>query len=67
MPAGKQQMVRGAYDVDRGGAFVAPGGGHGSHLIGDLATSNALIVVPPDVTALSAGDMVQVLRLDEEF
>ena len=66
-PAGKQQMVRGAYDVDRGGAFVAPVGGHGSHLIGDLATSNALIVVPPDVTALSAGDMVQVLRLDEEF
>jgi molybdopterin molybdotransferase len=66
-PAGKQQMVRGAYDVDRGGAFVAPVGGHGSHLIGDLATSNALIVVPPDVTALNAGDMVQVLRLDEEF
>ena len=66
-PEGKQQMVRGAYDVDRGGAFVAPVGGHGSHLIGDLATSNALIVVPPDVTALSAGDMVQVLRLDEEF
>lgn len=66
-PEGKQQMVRGAYDVDRGGAFVAPVGGHGSHLIGDLATSNALIVVPPDVTALSAGDMVQVLKLDEEF
>jgi molybdopterin molybdotransferase len=66
-PEGKQQMVRGAYDVDRGGAFVAPVGGHGSHLIGDLATSNALIVVPPDVTALSAGDMVQVLKLDEGF
>jgi molybdopterin molybdotransferase len=66
-PEGKQQMVRGAYDVDRGGAFVSPVGGHGSHLIGDLATSNALVVVPPEVTALSAGDMVQVLRLDEEF
>jgi molybdopterin molybdotransferase len=66
-PEGKQQMVRGAYDVDRGGAFVAPVGGHGSHRIGDLATSNALIVVPPEVTALSAGDMVQVLKLDEEF
>ena len=66
-PEGKQQMVRGAYDVDRGGAFVTPVGGHGSHLIGDLATSNALVVVPPEVTALSAGDMVQVLRLDEEF
>ncbi|WP_107770963.1 molybdotransferase-like divisome protein Glp [Nocardioides sediminis] len=66
-PEGKQQMVRGVYEVDRGGAFVSPVGGHGSHLIGDLATSNALVVVPPEVTALSAGDMVQVLRLDEEF
>lgn len=66
-PEGKQQMVRGAYEVDRGGPFVAPVGGHGSHLIGDLATSNALIVVPPEVTGLSAGDMVQVLKLDEEF
>jgi molybdopterin molybdotransferase len=66
-PEGKQQMVRGAYAVDRGGAFVTPVGGHGSHLIGDLATSNALVVVPPEVTALNAGDMVQVLKLDEEF
>lgn len=66
-PAGKQQMVRGAWDRDRGGAFVSPVGGHGSHLLGDLASSNALIVVPPETTALQAGDMVQVLRLDEDF
>ena len=67
-PEGKQQMVRGGL---RGrtavGRSSTPVGGHGSHLIGDLATSNALIVVPPDVTGLSAGDMVQVLKLDEEF
>ncbi|QIK74395.1 gephyrin-like molybdotransferase Glp [Nocardioides piscis] len=66
-PAGKQQMVRAAWDSDRGGAFVSPVGGPGSHLLGDLADSNALIVVPPDTTALQAGDMVPVLRLDEEF
>lgn len=66
-PAGKQQMVRAAWDRDRGGAFVSPVGGHGSHLLGDLASSNALIVVPPETTALHAGDMVQVLRLDEDF
>ena len=66
-PAGKQQMVRAAWDRDRGGAFVSPVGGHGSHLLGDLASSNALIVVPPETTALQAGDMVQVLRLDEDF
>ena len=34
------------FDVDGGGPYVAPVGGHGSHLIGDLAAANALIVVP---------------------
>ena len=66
-PAGKRQFVRGAYDVDRGGPFVSPVGGHGSHLLGDLAASNALIVVPEETTSVSAGEMVQVLALDEEF
>jgi molybdopterin molybdotransferase len=66
-PQGRRQFVRGEYTVDRGGPTVAPVGGHGSHLIGDLASSNALIVVPEDVTSLSAGEQVQVLRLDEEF
>ena len=46
---------------------VSPVGGHGSHLIGDLAASNALIVVPEDVTSVAAGEQVQVLLLDEEF
>ena len=66
-PDGKQQMVRAAWESDRGGAFVSPVGGHGSHLLGDLAASNAIIVVPADTTALKAGDMVHVLKLDEEF
>jgi molybdopterin molybdotransferase len=66
-PAGRRQFVRGEYVVDRGGPSVAPVGGHGSHLIGDLASSNALVLVPEDVTSLSAGEQVQVLRLDEEF
>jgi molybdopterin molybdotransferase len=66
-PEGRRQFLRGAYDVDRGGAFVSPVGGPGSHLIGDLASSNALIVVPEDVTAIPAGEHVQVLKLDEEF
>lgn len=66
-PAGRQQMVRAAWDRDRGGAFVTPVGGHGSHLLGDLAASDALIVVPPETTSLPAGEMVQVLRLDEDF
>jgi molybdopterin molybdotransferase len=66
-PPGRQQMVRASFDTDRGGAFVSPVGGHGSHLIGDLATSNALVVVPADTTQVQAGEMVRVLKLDEEF
>ena len=42
-------------------------GGPGSHLVGELADANALIVVPEDTTGLPAGEMVQVLALDEEF
>jgi molybdopterin molybdotransferase len=66
-PDGRRQMVRAEYGVDAGGAYASPVGGHGSHLIGDLASSNALVVVPEDVTSVAAGTQVQVLRLDEEF
>lgn len=66
-PEGRRQMVRAEYGVDSGGAYATPVGGHGSHLIGDLASSNALVVVPEEVTSVAAGDQVQVLRLDEEF
>ena len=66
-PEGRRQFVRGSYEVDRGGPFVSPVGGHGSHLIGDLAGSNALIVVPEDVTSVTAGEQVQVKLLDEDF
>jgi molybdopterin molybdotransferase len=66
-PPGRRQFVRGEYAVDRGGPFVTPVGGHGSHLIGDLAASNALVVVPEDVTSVSAGEQVQIVWLDEEF
>ncbi|WP_110240878.1 gephyrin-like molybdotransferase Glp [Nocardioides gilvus] len=64
---GKRQLVRATYATDRGGAFVTPVGGHGSHMIGDLASSNALVVVPEESTGVTAGEMVQVLCLDEEF
>ncbi len=69
-PLGKRQLVRAEYAVDpagRGGPSVTPVGGHGSHLIGDLASSDALVVVPEEVTSVEAGEQVQVLRLDEEF
>ena len=66
-PEGKVQLVRGHYETDRGGTFVSPVGGHGSHLIGDLAAANCLIEVPADTTAIPAGEMVAIRKLDEEF
>ena len=66
-PAGRRQFLRGSFERGRGGPTVSPVGGPGSHLIGGLADSNALIVVPEDATGLPAGEMVQVLALDEEF
>jgi molybdopterin molybdotransferase len=60
---GRQQMVRGQYDA----SVVTPVGGHGSHLIGDLADANCLIVVPAETESLAPGDTVQVLLLDQDF
>ena len=66
-PDGRRQFVRAEFGRDKAGAYAAPVGGPGSHLIGDLAASNALIVVPEETTALSAGQQVDVLTLDDEF
>ncbi|HLN78395.1 MAG TPA: gephyrin-like molybdotransferase Glp [Nocardioidaceae bacterium] len=64
---GKRQFVRAQFQVDAQGAQVAPVGGHGSHLIGDLSEANALIVVPEDTTRVEAGSMVQVMVLDRDY
>ena len=66
-PDGRRQFLRGSYELGRGGPTVSPVGGPGSHLVGELANANALIVVPEDTTSVAAGEMVQVLALDEEF
>ncbi|MEO5710453.1 MAG: gephyrin-like molybdotransferase Glp [Nocardioidaceae bacterium] len=64
---GRQQYVRAQFEIDGKGAHVAPVGGHGSHLIGDLSEANALIVVPAEVTSVTGGSQVQVLVLDRDF
>ena len=64
---GKQQFVRALFEIDNHGAHVTPVGGHGSHLVGDLADANALIVVPEDVTRIDPGSQVQVMVLDRDF
>ncbi|MEZ5095485.1 MAG: molybdopterin molybdotransferase MoeA [Nocardioides sp.] len=62
-PPGRRQYMRGTY-VAR---TVEPTGGAGSHLIGDLAQADTLIVVPEDQTSVLAGDQVEIMRLDEDF
>ncbi|HET6698023.1 MAG TPA: gephyrin-like molybdotransferase Glp [Nocardioidaceae bacterium] len=64
---GKRQFVRARFEIDAKGAHVAPVGGHGSHLVGDLSDANALIVVPEDVTSVQPGTQVRVLVLDRDF
>ncbi len=63
-PEGRRQFVRAEWSED---GAVTPVGGHGSHLIGDLAHSNALIVVPEDVVEVPKGSEVSVLLLDRDF
>ena len=40
-----------------------PASGQGSHMVGALADSNALAIVPPDVTAVAEGDEVACIPL----
>ncbi|MCM0621449.1 molybdotransferase-like divisome protein Glp [Nocardioides bruguierae] len=61
-PRGRRQYMRG--DLDRAAGSVSPVGGPASHLVGDLAMADALIVVPEDVTELPAGAEVEVLPLE---
>ncbi|QCW51618.1 molybdopterin molybdotransferase MoeA [Nocardioides dongxiaopingii] len=68
-PPGRRQFLRGVVTVGPDGTTVTevePVGGSGSHLVGDLAASDALIVVPEDVTAVAAGERVTVIRLDQD-
>ena len=64
---GKRQFVRGAHETAEDGPRVTPVGSHGSHLLGNLARSNALIVVDEATTDLEAGQSVPVLLLDGEY
>ncbi|BCT75754.1 putative molybdopterin biosynthesis protein MoeA [Sinomonas cyclohexanicum] len=56
-PAGKLQVRRARLRRDGAAELV---GGPGSHLLGALAASDALVMVPEDVTELPAGAEVEV-------
>lgn len=56
---GKRQFLRGRLDGDT----VSLVSGPGSHLVAGLAAADVLVIVPEDVTALSAGDAVETWAL----
>ncbi len=64
---GRRQYVRAEFKVTPRGATVTPVGAQGSHLIGDLAHANSLLLVPEDETSLGLGDTGNVLVLDRDF
>jgi len=66
-PAGKRQYARGWLDVVEGRYVVRPVGGPGSHLVGDLAHANCLIVVREDVTEVPEGGAVEVMVLERRL
>jgi len=59
-PPGKRQFLRGRAVGAGEAALVA---GPSSHLVAGLAASDLLVIVPEGVTALAAGDNVEVLHL----
>ena len=63
-PVGKRQFVRVELRREADGPVVRPVGGHGSHLVADLATANALAVVPESVGEITAGDTVRCMVLE---
>ncbi|MCO5992872.1 molybdotransferase-like divisome protein Glp [Actinoallomurus rhizosphaericola] len=63
-PEGLRHYLRANLGEDEGGdPWVAPAEAQGSHQVFALSSSNALIVVPEDVTSLQAGQTVDVLEL----
>ncbi|GAA0940899.1 molybdotransferase-like divisome protein Glp [Nonomuraea longicatena] len=59
-PAGRRSYLRGVLASD---GTVTPVHSQGSHQLAALASANALIVAPEDVTELPTGAAVEVIRL----
>ncbi|MEU1388477.1 MULTISPECIES: gephyrin-like molybdotransferase Glp [unclassified Nonomuraea] len=59
-PSGRRSYLRGVLSSE---GTVAPVHGQGSHQLAALASANALIVVPEDVTEVPGGSEVEVIRL----
>ncbi len=60
-PAEKRQFARATFLPS--GAVSPAGTGQGSHVLGGLASADALIVIPEGVTSVAAGETVTVIDL----
>jgi molybdopterin molybdotransferase len=60
-PAGRRSFLRGV--LDRAAGRVDPLTGQGSHQVATLGRANALIIVPEQATAMTAGETADVLVL----
>jgi molybdopterin molybdotransferase len=64
-PEGKRQYTRAVLtSAPDGRALVRPAGGQGSHLVADLATANALVVVDEGTTQVEEGSSVRCMVLE---
>jgi molybdopterin molybdotransferase len=64
--SGRQQLARGIVSfAPSGQRLVELPGGHGSHLLGDLAGANALVVLPTETEHVAAGETLDIWLLDE--
>lgn len=64
---GRQQFARGIVRRGTDGSSqVELVGGHGSHLLGDLARANALVILDTDTDFVASGEDVEVWLLAEE-
>jgi molybdopterin molybdotransferase len=65
-PGGRRQFVRAVLEGEADGdARVRPvAGGHGSHLVAQLAEATCLAVVPEEVTEVKPGDVLRCIPLE---
>jgi molybdopterin molybdotransferase len=63
---GRLQLARGVVShTESGRRQVELIGGHGSHLLGDLAWANALVILPAETEHVAAGEPLDIWLLDE--
>jgi molybdopterin molybdotransferase len=60
-PPGRRQYLPAVVDLAAGTVAPATAGGSGSHLAGSLARATAWAIVPAEVEAVAAGDVVDVM------